>query len=42
MRVVVKIGGSLMKAGVPEALVQDAATLSSSHQLVLVHGGGTW
>ncbi len=40
MRVVVKIGGSLMKAGVPEALVQDAATLSSSHQLVLVHGGG--
>ena len=40
MRVVVKIGGSLMKAGVPEALVQDAAKLFHSHQLVFVHGGG--
>ena len=40
MRVVVKIGGSLMKAGVPEPLVNDAAKLSSSNQLVLVHGGG--
>ncbi|MDG6959988.1 MAG: [LysW]-aminoadipate/[LysW]-glutamate kinase [Nitrososphaerota archaeon] len=29
-----------MKAGVPEALVQDAAKLSPSHQLVFVHGGG--
>jgi acetylglutamate/LysW-gamma-L-alpha-aminoadipate kinase len=40
LKVVVKIGGSLMKAGVPEALVQDAAKLSPSHQLVFVHGGG--
>ncbi len=37
---VVKVGGSLMKSGVPEALVRDAAELSPSHQLVLVHGGG--
>ena len=40
MRVVVKVGGSLMKAGVPEPLVNDAARLSPSNQLILVHGGG--
>ena len=40
MRVVVKIGGSLMKEGVPQSLVEDVAALTSSHQLVLVHGGG--
>ena len=40
MRVVVKIGGSLMKDGVPEALVDDIVLLSPTHQFVLVHGGG--
>ena len=40
MRVVVKIGGSLMKDGVPDALIDDVASLSPSNQLVLVHGGG--
>jgi acetylglutamate/LysW-gamma-L-alpha-aminoadipate kinase len=40
MRVVVKIGGSLMKEGVPQALVDDVAALAPSHQLVIVHGGG--
>jgi acetylglutamate/LysW-gamma-L-alpha-aminoadipate kinase len=40
MRVVVKIGGSLMKDGVPEALINDVVSLSPTHQLVLVHGGG--
>ncbi|MDG7013813.1 MAG: [LysW]-aminoadipate/[LysW]-glutamate kinase [Nitrososphaerota archaeon] len=40
MRVVVKVGGSLMKAGAPDSLVRDAARLFPSNQLVLVHGGG--
>ena len=40
MRVVVKIGGSLMKEGVPGTLIKDVAGLSPKHQLVLVHGGG--
>lgn len=40
MRVVVKIGGSLMKDGVPEALINDLASLSPTNQLILVHGGG--
>ena len=37
---VVKVGGSLMKDGVPAALVEDVAALAPSHQLVVVHGGG--
>jgi [amino group carrier protein]-L-2-aminoadipate/L-glutamate 6-kinase len=37
---VIKVGGSLMKDGVPEELVSDAAALSASNQLVIVHGGG--
>ncbi|HXY56316.1 MAG TPA: [LysW]-aminoadipate/[LysW]-glutamate kinase [Nitrososphaerales archaeon] len=40
MKIVVKIGGSLMKEGVPTALIEDVASLAPSHQLVLVHGGG--
>ena len=40
MKVVVKIGGSLMKEGVPSALVDDVAGLASAHQIVIVHGGG--
>ncbi len=40
MRVVVKIGGSLMKDGVPQAFINDVVSLSPTHQLVLVHGGG--
>jgi len=40
MRIVVKIGGSLMKEGVPQNLVEDVAALAPSHQLVIVHGGG--
>ncbi|HEV2225179.1 MAG TPA: [LysW]-aminoadipate/[LysW]-glutamate kinase [Nitrososphaerales archaeon] len=40
MRVVVKIGGSLMKDGIPEALIDDVASLSPTNQLILVHGGG--
>jgi acetylglutamate/LysW-gamma-L-alpha-aminoadipate kinase len=40
MRVVVKIGGSLLKDGVPQGLVDDVAALAPSHQLVIVHGGG--
>ena len=40
MRIVVKIGGSLMKEGVPQDLVEDVAVLAPSHQLLIVHGGG--
>ncbi len=40
MRVVVKIGGSLMKDRIPEALINDVVSLSPTNQLVLVHGGG--
>lgn len=40
LRIVVKIGGSLMKEGVPKALVDDVAALAPSHQMVIVHGGG--
>ncbi len=40
MKIVVKIGGSLMKEGTPDALVADAAGRASSDQVVIVHGGG--
>jgi acetylglutamate/LysW-gamma-L-alpha-aminoadipate kinase len=40
MRVVVKVGGSLMKSGVPDALLDDLAAESSRSQMVVVHGGG--
>jgi [amino group carrier protein]-L-2-aminoadipate/L-glutamate 6-kinase len=40
MKTVVKIGGSLMKEGVPEAVVKDAAVLAQRGQVLLVHGGG--
>ncbi len=40
MRVVVKIGGSLMKEGVPPPLVEDVVALAPNHQILLVHGGG--
>ena len=40
MRVVVKIGGSLMKDKIPDAFIDDVASLSATNQLVLVHGGG--
>ncbi|MDG6910381.1 MAG: acetylaminoadipate kinase, partial [Nitrososphaerota archaeon] len=40
MRMVVKIGGSLMKEGVPTALIEDVRALAASHQIIIVHGGG--
>ncbi|MDG6983687.1 MAG: [LysW]-aminoadipate/[LysW]-glutamate kinase [Nitrososphaerota archaeon] len=40
MRIVVKIGGSLMKEGVPTALIEDVRALAASHQIIIVHGGG--
>jgi [amino group carrier protein]-L-2-aminoadipate/L-glutamate 6-kinase len=40
MRIVVKIGGSLMKQGVPDQLIGDVAALAHSNQIILVHGGG--
>ena len=40
MKVVVKIGGSLLKEGAPGALLEDVGRLSRIHEVVLVHGGG--
>ena len=40
MKTVVKVGGSLMKEGVPAGLVDDIASLVASHQMLVVHGGG--
>ena len=40
MKMVVKIGGSLMKDGVPAPLVDDVAALAPSHRMMIVHGGG--
>jgi len=40
MRVVIKIGGSLMKGGLPTPLVEDIRSLAPGHQFVIVHGGG--
>ncbi len=40
MRMTVKIGGSLMKEGVPPSLVEDVVALAPNHQILLVHGGG--
>jgi acetylglutamate/LysW-gamma-L-alpha-aminoadipate kinase len=39
-KIVVKIGGSLLKHGVPDQLMDDLKSLSGSNQLALVHGGG--
>jgi acetylglutamate/LysW-gamma-L-alpha-aminoadipate kinase len=40
MRVVVKLGGDLIKSELPPDLLSDISKLSSEHQLMLVHGGG--
>lgn len=40
MKVIVKIGGSLMKNGVNASLVHDIAALAALHQIIVVHGGG--
>ncbi len=40
MRLVVKIGGSLMREGAPIPLIEDVVALSPGHQILLVHGGG--
>ncbi|MDG6990772.1 MAG: [LysW]-aminoadipate/[LysW]-glutamate kinase [Nitrososphaerota archaeon] len=40
MRIVVKVGGSLMKTGVPASLIEDIKALASLHQIIIVHGGG--
>jgi [amino group carrier protein]-L-2-aminoadipate/L-glutamate 6-kinase len=40
MKIVVKIGGSLLKGGIPGPLMDDIGRLSRSHEVALVHGGG--
>jgi len=40
LKLVVKVGGSLLKDGVSEVILDDLARQAGSDQLVLVHGGG--
>ena len=40
MRVVIKLGGDLVKGQLPGELLQDIKNLRASNQLILVHGGG--
>lgn len=40
MRIVVKLGGSLLKGAVPESFLADVAALAPTTQIALVHGGG--
>lgn len=40
MRVVVKLGGDLVKGALPPELLKDLAALKAQHQFLLVHGGG--
>ena len=40
MLIVLKIGGDLLKNGLPENLVKDLISLNIKHKFVLVHGGG--
>ena len=38
--IVVKIGGDLLRGGLPEGIVEELKTLSRDDKVVLVHGGG--
>lgn len=40
LKIVVKIGGSLLKEGIPSGFLDDIKVVSASNQLALVHGGG--
>ena len=40
MQIVIKIGGDLLKEGIPSGLVAEIGVLSKEHGIVLVHGGG--
>jgi len=40
VQIVIKIGGDLLKEGIPHSLVKEIGILSKEHGVVLVHGGG--
>ena len=40
MLLVVKLGGSILKAGTSEKLIEDIKKILESNQIVFVHGGG--
>jgi [amino group carrier protein]-L-2-aminoadipate/L-glutamate 6-kinase len=40
MRIVVKLGGDLVKGQLPQELLADLDSLRAHHQFILVHGGG--
>ncbi len=40
MRIVIKLGGDMVKGQFPAGLLADLKKLGPAHQLILVHGGG--
>ena len=40
MRIVIKLGGDIVKGEFPPGLLADMKAVGSSNQLILVHGGG--
>lgn len=40
MKLVVKVGGSLIKRAPPDAVLDDVARLARKNRLIMVHGGG--
>ena len=40
MKIVVKIGGDLIRGGMPAGLVDELAAIRGEHSVILVHGGG--
>ena len=40
MKIVIKIGGDLIKGGLPAGLVDELASIGEEHSVILVHGGG--
>ena len=40
LKIVIKIGGSILSGGVNNTLITDIKTLTKSENIVIVHGGG--
>jgi acetylglutamate/LysW-gamma-L-alpha-aminoadipate kinase len=40
LKIVIKIGGDLIKGGLPEGLINEITTLCLENRVILVHGGG--
>ena len=40
LKIVIKIGGSILSGGVNNTLITDIKTLTKSEKIIIVHGGG--